>query len=423
MKILVLHNRYRPTAPSGENVVVDQESAALAARGHEVVLEQRHSDEIASWSGVRRATLPLRVLWSETSRRSLAASLVEHQPDVVHVHNLFPLLTPSVLRACRDAGVPVVASIHNYKLGCANGELFRDGHVCHDCLGRTPLPGVAHGCYRSSAVATAPVALGSVLHARAWRTMVSAYAFLSAAQRDLLAPLGLPADRSFVKGNFVPSSSAADAPATQHQVAFVARLDEAKGTRLVMQAWDALRARRPGSALRLVVAGSGSMTEEVGRWADGHPSVRFAGRLARDEVTSLMASSRAVLAPSEWEETFGMVAIEAMAAGTAPVASAHGAFPELITPGSDGALFTPHDASALSAVLDDVDDHPARWDACGRSAHQTYLARFSPEVGIARLEEIYAFAVAHPACSDTGTAGRSGLAPDLVGLGAGPEGA
>lgn len=396
MKVLVLHNRYRPTAPSGENVVVDQESAALAARGHEVVLEQRHSEEVASWSALRRATLPLRVLWSETSRRSLAQSLAEHRPDVVHVHNLFPLLTPSVLRACRDAGVPVVASIHNYKLGCANGELFRDGRVCHDCLGHPPLPAVAHGCYRGSVVATAPVALGTVLHAHAWRTMVSAYAFLSRAQRDLLAPVGLPADRSFVKGNFVPAYTAVTQTQTEHQVAFVSRLDEAKGTRVVMQAWDTFRARRPRSVLRLVVAGGGAMAEEVERWA-AEASVEFLGRLPRPEVSALMGSSRAVLAPSQWEETFGMVAIEAMAAGTAPVASAHGAFPELITPEVDGALFRAQDVEALVAVLAEVDDQPARWDAYGRRARETFDARFSPEVGIVRLEEIYAFAIAHPA--------------------------
>lgn len=419
MKVLVLHNRYRPTAPSGENVVVDQESAALAARGHEVVVEQRRSEEVASWSAVRRATLPARVLWSGESRRNLASSLEEHRPDVVHVHNLFPLLTPSVLHACRDARVPVVASIHNYKLGCANGELFRDGRVCHDCLGHpASLPAVAHGCYRGSTLATAPVALGMLVHARAWRTMVSAYAFLSTAQRDLLAPVGLPADRSFIKGNFVPEAPQSGGTPTAHQVAFVARLDEAKGARVVMRAWDLFRARRPRSALRLVVAGAGALASELEVWAHGRASIRIAGRLPRSEVSALMSSSRAVLAPSQWEETFGMVAIEAMAAGTAPVATAHGAFPELITPGVDGALFAAHDVEALVGILADVDDRPAHWDERGQRARETYAARFSPAVGIARLEEIYAFAMAHPvhaAASDVPPSVGRGSTPTLAG--------
>ncbi len=204
MKILIVHNRYRPAAPSGENVVVDQESAALKSRGHGVVLFQRHSEEIATWSAVRRATMPARVLWSEETRRAIAKTLIDVAPDVVHVHNTFPLVTPAVLYACRDASVPVVATIHNYKMACASGEFFRDGRVCHDCLGRSRLPAVAHGCYRGSPAATTPVVLGSWLHSNAWRTLVSAYMFISAAQRELLAPLGLPADRSFVKHNFVP---------------------------------------------------------------------------------------------------------------------------------------------------------------------------------------------------------------------------
>ena len=173
MKILIVHNRYRPTAPSGEDAVVDQESSALSSRGHDVVLFQRRSEEIAAWSPLRRATLPVRVLWSGDSRRAITESLVEFAPDVVHIHNIFPLVTPSILYACRDASVPVVATVHNYKLGCASGTLFRDGRVCHDCLGGSSLPALAHGCYRGSTALTAPVVLGSWLHRSAWRTMIT----------------------------------------------------------------------------------------------------------------------------------------------------------------------------------------------------------------------------------------------------------
>jgi glycosyltransferase involved in cell wall biosynthesis len=396
MKILIVHNRYRPTAPSGENVVVDQESAALTARGHDVVLHQRHSEEIATWSPMRRATLPARVLWSGESRRAITKSLLGFRPDVVHVHNTFPLVTPSVLYACRDAGVPVVATIHNYKLGCASGEFFRDGRICHDCLGGSSLPAVAHGCYRGSRAATTPVVLGSWLHSTAWRTMVSAYMFISGAQRELLSPLGLPADRSFVKHNFVPPPVGHPDITTRHQIAYVGRLDEVKGAPFLMRAWDRFRARRSRSPLRLVVVGGGEMAGAVTRWAAGHPSVTMGGHVPRAEVSRILASSRAVVVPSQWEETFGMVAVEAMAAGTAPVTSAHGAFPELVTQGVDGALFGSSDVNALLDILADIDDNPQKWDDYGGRAQQTYANRFSPEVGVQRLLEIYRFAVAHP---------------------------
>jgi glycosyltransferase involved in cell wall biosynthesis len=289
----------------------------------------------------------------------------------------------------------VVATIHNYKLGCANGSFFRDGRICHDCLGASRLPAVVHGCYRGSAAATLPIVVGSALHAAAWRRLVSAYVFISAAQRDLLAPLGLPSERSFVKHNFVPAPAATDG-ALEHQVAYVGRLDEAKGASFLMRAWDEFRARRPRSRLRLVVVGGGEMAPAVERWAADHPSVRMAGHVSRPEVSRILVGSRAVVVPSQWEETFGMVAVEAMAAGTAPIASGHGAFPELITSGSDGALFPPTDMGALAEILAEVDDQPERWTAYGRRARETYLSRFTVGASTARLLDIYRFAVAHP---------------------------
>jgi glycosyltransferase involved in cell wall biosynthesis len=396
MRILFVHNRYRPTAPSGENAVVDQESSALSSRGHDVVLFQRHSEDIAAWSPLRRATLPARVLWSEDSRRGVSAALAGFVPDIVHVHNTFPLVSPSVLYACRDASVPVVVTVHNYRLGCSSGDLFRAGRVCHDCLGGSSLPALAHGCYRGSRASTVPLMVGSWLHATAWRTMVTAYIFISAAQRDLLGPVGLPADRRFVKHNFVPPPQQQADITTESLVAFVGRLDAAKGAPFLMRAWDAFRVRRPRSPLRLVVAGGGDLSADVAHWATGHPTVTVAGHVSRPEASRIMARSRAVVVPSQWEEPFGMVAVEAMAAGTAPVASAHGAFPELVASGSDGALFPPTDVDALVAILADVDDNPKRWDGYGRQARQTYQSRFTPEASVDRLLEIYRFAAEHP---------------------------
>jgi len=138
------------------------------------------------------------------------------------------------------------------------------------------------------------------------------------------------------------------------------------------------------------------MSAEVARWATQHPSVTIAGHVSRSEGFRILATSRAVVVPSQWEETFGMVAVEAMAVGTAPVASAHGAFPELITPKSDGALFPPTDLDALVDILADVDDHPQQWDEYGRLGRETYRNRFSPDVGLSRLLDIYRFALEHP---------------------------
>jgi len=396
MRILLVHNRYRSGAPSGENRVVDQEGEALAALGHEVMRFGRSSDEIGQWPVTKKASLPARTIWSRETYRDLKAVLREHRPEVVHVHNTFPLLSASVLHACRDARVPVVATIHNYKLACANGSFYRDGAVCHDCARGLPVRAVQHGCYRESRAATAPVALAMGLHRKAWKSLVSAYIFISAAQRDLLQGTGLPPDRVFVKHNLIPSRSRPHVERTP-TVLYAGRLDEAKGARLLMAGWDRYLGQPGEPGLNLVIVGGGPLEDEVAAWASARPSVELTGTVSSDQVAGYMARARAVLLPSTWEETFGLVAVEAMAAGVPPVAAAHGSFPELITPGVDGALFSPGDPDALALAIADVESNPGRYEDYGDQARKTYEERFDPERIMAELLEIYRFAIAHPA--------------------------
>jgi glycosyltransferase involved in cell wall biosynthesis len=396
MRILIVHNRYRSTAPSGENRVVDQESAALTGRGHTVELFERHSDEIEGWSAARKAMLPAQVVWNPGTRRDLVGVLRRFRPDVVHVHNTFPLLSPAVLYACRDAGVPVVATVHNYKLLCASGDFFRDGEVCHSCAGGGSLPAVSHGCYRGSALATLPVVTSVRAHRQAWRRLVSAYIFISAAQRDLMSGLDLEPERVFVRHNMVPYDGPLTAAAPGRQVAYLGRLDQAKGVPLLMRAWDAYRAGAGDDALRLVIAGSGPLDDEVAGWAAVRPSVRLAGQLGKQACRDLVRDSRAVLLPSQWEETFGLVVVESMAAGVPPIAAAHGSFPELIDAGVDGALFQPGDPDDLAKLLRDTDENPDRYAELGRRARRTYQLRYDPERSADKLVDIYRFALDRP---------------------------
>lgn len=396
MKVLLVHNRYRSASPSGEDRVVDQEATALTAKGHSVARFERFSDDIAHWSLGARALVPVQVVWSDEVRRSLGQVLRKLRPDVVHVHNTFPLISPSVLYACRNERVPVVTTLHNYRLVCPSGDLFRNGEVCHDCVGQFPLPAVRHGCYRSSVLATLPLAAGSVAHRRAWRTMVSAYVFLSAAQRDLVASDGLPPERLFIKPNFVPPPPAADTRA-DHVVVYAGRLTESKGLHTLMDAWDTYLDRCPEAYLRLLIAGGGPLEHQVATWAAGRASVDWVGMLDRDACSALLARSRAAIVPSQWEETFGLVVVEAMAVGVPSVASSHGSFPELVRDGVDGVLVEPGNASALATVFQDIDEQPQRYYALGQAARRTYEQRFTPNVNVQQLTEIYRFAISQPA--------------------------
>lgn len=374
---------------------MDQETDALRAEGHEVELFERFSDDIAAWPSTRKILVPLQVVWSDEVRRSLTRALQRWRPDIVHVHNTFPLLSPSVLYACRAEAVPVVATLHHYGLVCASGILFRDGSVCHDCVGRLPSSGVRHGCYRDSVAATVPLAASLVAHRRAWRKMVSAYVFLSAAQRDIIATDGFPLDRLFVKHNFVAPADETGA-ASDEVVVYAGRLAAAKGILLLMEAWDRHLVEAGSSRLRLAIAGAGPLEDKVSAWAATRSSVEWRGMLSPTDCASLVATARASVIPSQWQETFGLVVAESMAAGVPPVAPAHGSFPELITDGVDGVLFPPSNASALAAVFDEIESRPERYRALGQAARRTHRLRFSQGANVDELVRIYRFAIEDP---------------------------
>jgi glycosyltransferase involved in cell wall biosynthesis/O-antigen/teichoic acid export membrane protein len=399
MKILVVHNRYRSSSPSGEDRVVDQEHVALVDAGHVVRRFELFSDDIATFSPARKALVPAEVVWNPKSARDIAPVLEEFRPDVVHVHNLFPLLSPAVLTACQRHGIPSVVTLHNYRLICPAGTLFRDGAACRDCVGlKVPLPGVRHGCYRGSAAATIPIATATAAQRPIWRTAPSAYVFLSDAQRREMESMELPLDRCFVKPNLVLPVPARDE--AEPLVVYTGRFTEAKGVRVLMQAWDRLLERRPTTALRLAFAGSGPLEETLRSWARSRPSVDVVGLLDREACTALVRRARAAVVPSEWPEPFGLVVPEAMAAGVAPIATAHGSFVDMIADGVDGLLYPPGDANALARIFEVAEDDPTSLDQLGQEARRTYERRFHPAKNVGELETIYRFAIDHPRRGD-----------------------
>ncbi|MHC5256278.1 glycosyltransferase family 4 protein [Streptomyces sp. UC4497] len=393
MYILVVHNRYSSGQPSGENRVVDEEVGLLRAAGHRVELFERRSDDIADRSLLGKVAVPLLVPWNPAVRKELAAKLRADRPDVVHVHNVFPLLSPAVLAACADAGVPAVATLHNYYQVCPPGTLQRDGRLCTDCIGsRLPLPAVRHGCYRGSRLATVPLAVNLTVNRRRWWTGVERFFCISAAQRDVLVRSGLPAELLTVKHNFVPDPGVGR-EGDGEQLLYLGRLAEAKGVRVLMAAWDIIAAEG-GVGVPLVLAGSGPLEGEVRTWAEGRDDVRYVGLLEPDEVRKAIARSVAVVAPSLAPETFGLVVAEAMAAGVPAVASGHGAFVELVEDGGTGLLHRPGERTSLASCLRRIAAEPAANREMGRAARLRYERGFSPAVGLARLEEEYRSAIA-----------------------------
>ncbi|MGI5446882.1 glycosyltransferase [Streptomyces sp. CA-243310] len=392
MHVLVVHNRYASAQPSGENKVVDQEVGLLREAGHRVEVFERRSDDIAARSLVSKAALPFLVPWNPAVRTELAARLRDERPDVVHVHNVFPLLSPAVLAACADAGVPAVATLHNYTQVCPPGTLQRDGRPCTECVGTAPLPAVRHGCYRGSRLATVPLAVSLSVNRRRWWSGVERFFCISGAQRDVLVRAGMPADRLAVKHNFVPEPGTVRTGGGEHLL-YLGRLAEAKGVRLLMAAWDEIAAGG-GVGVPLVVAGTGPLEREVTAWAAGRDDVRYVGLYDEAQCRQAIARSVAVVAPSTWLEAFGLVVVEAMAAGVPAVAAGHGAFVELVEDGVSGLLHRPGEPASLAACMRRVTAEPDRNREMGRAARRRYEQGFSPTVGLERLVEGYRTAIA-----------------------------
>jgi glycosyltransferase involved in cell wall biosynthesis len=392
LRVLVIHNRYRSEQPSGENNVVDQEVSLLAEAGHQVNTFERRSDDIAAMSPLGKATVPLRVPWNPAVRGELAARLRADRPDVVHIHNTFPLLSPSVVAACGDAGVPTVATLHNYTMVCAPGTLYRDGQLCADCVGTNPLPAVHHGCYRGSRLATVPLAVSQVVNRRRWWTGITRFFCISDAQRSILVTAGMPAARLVVKHNFVPDPGVRRSGPGDH-ILYLGRMAQEKGVRLLMAAWDEITAGG-GIGLPLVLAGTGPLQSEVEQWARNRSDVRYTGLLDKAECRQITARAAAAVVPSAWLEAFGLVAVEAMAAGVPAVAAAHGAFVELIEDGVTGLLHRPGDHKSLAECLRGIVASPERNREMGEAARCRYERDFTPAVGLERLVAGYEAAIA-----------------------------
>jgi glycosyltransferase involved in cell wall biosynthesis len=385
MRIVVAHNRYRSNSPSGENQVVDREAELLRRAGHEVVAHERESDEIRDFSPVDKALIPARIVWSGPERCRFSQMLRQVRPDVVHVHNTFPLLSPSVVAACRQHDVPVVMTLHNFRLICSNAMLSKGGEPCRRCVGRMPAAAVRHGCYRGSSVRTLPVAAGIATHRvlRTWRRLVGRFVVPSEFSRRILAAGGLPHERMIVKPHFVDDPGRVRDGAG-HDVLYLGRLSSEKGIDLLIEAW----AQRTEQG-RLLIVGDGPLRQRVQRWADDAASVTYLGPQDRSRCVELLLQARCVVVPSAVEESFGLAVVEAFACGVPVIATAMGALCELVVDGQSGWVVPSGDAGAMADRIDRALTDPELASIMGKHARKRYEERYSAEVNLAVLEGLY----------------------------------
>ncbi len=386
LKIILVHNSYQQ--PGGEDVAFDQERKLLEDAGQTVIAYRRSNYEVEQFSGVSRLALIQRTIWSSGTYKEFSRLLRDEKPGLVHVHNTFMMISPSIYSACREAGVPVVQTLHNYRLLCPATNLFRDGKVCEECLDHTLLRGVLHGCYRESRAATATTALMLAVHRAlgTWQDKVDAYIATTEFARQKFVAAGLPTHRVHVKSNFLDNDPGPKSGAGNYAL-FVGRLSPEKGGDILLDAWE-----RMSLPIPLQIIGDGPMRQQLeARVAQkGLSHIQFRGQLPRPEVIEAIKKARFVLVPSQCYENFPVTIAEAFACGTAVICSRHGGLQEIVADQRTGLHFTPGESADLAAKTEWAWMHAARLEEMGRAARLEYELRYTAEKNYTILAGIYA---------------------------------
>jgi glycosyltransferase involved in cell wall biosynthesis len=380
--VLQVHTRYREAG--GEDRVVQDELHLLRSAGIEVEQVTFDNAAIDESSALGRARAATSAIWSTAAASRVEAAIQALDPDVVHVHNTFALASPSVFWAGRRRAVPIVHTVHNYRLVCPVATCFRDGHICTDCVGRPiPLPGVMHACVRDSRTQSAVVAATLATHRAigTWRRRIDRYIALTHFQRSLLVKGGLPARRISVVPNFLepdPGVSRAE----RRGFLYLGRVAREKGIDTLMAA--SARARQP---LRVAGDGPAIATVEAAAAASGH--VVALGRLDAGDARAEVASALALIVPSLWFEGLPMVVLEAYASGTPVIASRIGSLAEIVEEGKTGLLVPPGDVHALEAAIKWAARHPSHIRAMGANARQRYEECYRGHDHLSALMGVY----------------------------------
>lgn len=384
MRVLLVHNHYQQHG--GEDMVFASEASLLAAHGHAVRQLVFDNDAIAPQrSALDAVRLAGTTVWSRLGYAAVRNAIRTFRPDVVHFHNTFPLVSPAGYYAARAERVPVVQTLHNFRLLCANGLFYRDGHVCEDCLGKSvPLPGVAHACYRDSRTASgAVVTMLTAHHAlRTWTRMVDRYIVVGEFQRQKFVQGGLPAEKMVVKPNFVPDPSIGGGRG--NYALFVGRLSPEKGIQTLLRAWERLGGRIP-----LKIAGDGPLAGDVANAQQRIPGVEWLGHLSPATIMTAMQDATLLVFPSEWYEGQPRTILESFAVGTPVVAADLGAMGELIRVGYTGVHFRPGDPGDLARAVEAAFADPMALARMRERTRAAFEACYTAEENYHRLIEIY----------------------------------
>lgn len=385
MKILLVHNHYR--YPGGEDEAFHRERGLLRSAGHHVIEYTRHSGEMVAGGIWANAEIGLRSINALESVEHLRSLLQKEKPEVAHFHNTFPLISPGAYYPCRAAGVPVIQTLQNYRLICPAATLYRNGEICEECLDRSLLRGVLHGCYRGSRPASAAVALMLAVHRRlhTWTKIVDHYIAPTEFVRRKFLQAGMPAGKISVKPNFVYPDPGVHQGDGKYAL-YIGRLAPEKGVGTLLHAWTLI-----GQHIPLRIVGDGPVKQALQAQAEkAHlEKVRFEGWIPQEQVRAILKHAAFLIFPSEWYEPFGLGIAEAFACGVPVIASAKGALMETVESGKTGLHFVPSDPKDLAAKVEWAWTHPTAMKSMGVAARAEYQATYTAKRNYDLLMEIY----------------------------------
>lgn len=390
MKVLIVHNYYQSSSPSGEDAVFRNEVDLLRNNGVDVSTYTRHNDEINDYDVFKKAHLPFKNLWSKETYRRLKTIIKKEKPDICHMHNIFYLISPSAYDACLDWGIPVIQTLHNFRFFCVNGLLLRDGVTCDNCLGKLPWRGVLNACYRDSIFYSAGIALMEGVHRlmKTWVSKIDAYIALTEFSRQKFVECGLPQEKIFVKPHFLADPPEATYDNGAYGV-FTGRLSAEKGLKILLDAFKLLNATH--NTFHLKIIGTGPLEAELERVtkSENIPKLEIVGRQSFDVCMDSLQKSAFLIVPSVCYEGFPMTIREAYACGKPVIASRLGAMAELIDDTKTGLLFESGNSSDLAEKMKWMIDNRSDCIAMGKNARKVFEEKYTAERNFELLMNIY----------------------------------
>lgn len=383
MNILIVHNYYR--LPGGEDTVVANEKKLLEEHGDKVVLYIRGNSEINKMSILKKLMLPFCAVFNIRTYRDIKSIIKENNIDAVHVHNTLTLISPSVYYAALSCGIPVIQTVHNFRLLCPNAIFYRNGKICEDCVKNNLLCALKHRCYRKSFLQTLICVIATKIHRITEIYGRINYICLTDFNKNKLLTLKqIKPERVFIKPNFVNQNhKAISTDEKGNYFIYVGRLDKMKGTDILLKAWNLLGSNAP----RLIICGAGPMEDWCRDYiAKNRINAEMLGLVQNSEALGLIARSKALILPTQLYEGLPMTIVEAFSTGTPVICSDIGNAGDIVKDGITGLKFQHDSAEALEDVI-------RNFDACnkklGENAYLKFCKNFSAESNYISLMNIY----------------------------------